>query len=82
MGRETVAREIARLDALSRTRPLDEGESRQLQKMISMERRYTSFAAANGRVRKARASSAQNGAGTASPGSSFGSSSVTLDRNP
>lgn len=40
MSRQTVEAQIARLEALSRQRELDERESWQLQKMISTQRRY------------------------------------------
>lgn len=43
MSRATIEPLIARLDALSRERELTPGESKQLQKLISTERRYDSF---------------------------------------
>lgn len=40
MTRAAVTEQIARLDALSRTRALDDRESRQLSRLITVERRY------------------------------------------
>lgn len=40
MSRQTVEREISRLDAISRTRALDSGETMQLSKLIRTERAY------------------------------------------
>jgi len=47
MGRAAVQQEIARLEALSRTRALDDRESLLLQKLITTERRYDYSSAAH-----------------------------------
>lgn len=54
MSRATVDREIARLEAIGRTRVLTEGESRQLQAFVRTEQRYDRMAEAN-RAARARA---------------------------
>lgn len=47
MGRKAVRREIERLDALSRTRALNDRESAQLSCLITTERRYDYSRAVN-----------------------------------
>ncbi|WP_156679378.1 hypothetical protein [Sphingomonas profundi] len=54
MTRQTVAREIARLDALSRTRALDVGETQQLARLVQTERAYGRMQAAEPRIAPAR----------------------------
>lgn len=51
MTARAVAAEVDRLDALSRSRALNDRESRQLQKLIAMQRRYASMRAANDRAK-------------------------------
>lgn len=55
MSSAIVTCEITRLDVLSRQRALTEGESRQLQKMITTQRRYASMQRANNRALEAQA---------------------------
>ncbi len=55
MSCETIDREIARLEAIGRTRALDVGEGMQLDRLIAMERRYARMASkAPGAVRAIR----------------------------
>ena len=55
MSERVVAAEVDRLDAISRTRALDDRESRQLQKLITMQQRYAAMRAANAREKAERA---------------------------
>lgn len=52
MSAKVVSEQIARLDGISRVRALSEGESKQLQKLISTERRYDYMRRANEATRR------------------------------